>query len=325
MDFRQLKYIMVVANYRNVTKAAESLYISQSALSHYIKNAEDELGVRLFDRSTNPISLTDAGKCYIESAQRILLENERLTKELRDITNHMTGALSLGTSVDRCSYMMPKLLPPFRKMYPGIRVNVVVSDGKRLQDMLRNGEIDMLLLPDLPDDNQQGLVSEVLYTEEIVLAAVPDLIPQKKRVGGHHIVNLKNIGGLPFYLQSQGHINRSFCERLFRRARIKPEIIQEFGSNIACYRMAATGTGVAIIPFMTTQLANSGNPVELFSIGDPPVLWDVHIYYRKNAYLGLPEKQLITLARDIFSQELRSPAHTATLMADKDHHIKVET
>jgi transposase InsO family protein len=82
MDFRQLQYLTAVAEHRNVTKAAESLYISQSALSHYIRKTEEELGVQLFDRSTTPISLTYAGQCYIQSAQRILLENQRLMKEL---------------------------------------------------------------------------------------------------------------------------------------------------------------------------------------------------------------------------------------------------
>lgn len=315
MDFRQLHYLTVVARCRNVTKAADSLYISQSALSHYIRNVEEELGVRLFDRSTNPISLTAAGKVYMDSAQRILMENERLTKELRDITNHMTGTLTLGTSTDRCSYMVPKLLPRFMEMYPGIRVNVEVSGGQRLQDMLREGEIDMMLLPGLPEDNDQGLASEVLYTEELILAAKPGTITQEDRVEGRHIVRPRALNGLPFFLQEQGHKNRSFCDSFFRRNRVRPDIRQEFRSNITCYRMAATGAGVSIIPFMTTQLANPGQPVELFSIGDPPALWEVRIFYRKDAYLGLPEKDLIALARDIFSHELRSPAHRAAVEA----------
>ena len=311
MDFRQLKYLSVVAKYQNVTRAAESLYISQSALSHYIKNAEEELGVKLFDRTTNPITLTDAGRCYMDSAQRILLENERLEKELRDITNHMSGTLSIGTSVDRCSYMMPKLLPAFTELYPGIRVNVVTGGGARLRDMLRKGDIDMLLLPDLPDDDKQDLISEVLYSEEVVLAAAAGYIPKDVRWKGHHILQVKDIAAYPLYLQEQGHVHRSYCDMVFRRARIRPKILQEFSSNITCYRMAAAGSGVTIIPYTTTQLASAGQKVELFSLGEPPLLWDVHLYYRKNAYLGLPEKQMIALARDIFSRELRFPARVA--------------
>ena len=318
MDFRQLHYLTVVARYQNVTKAADSLYISQSALSHYIRNAEDELGVRIFDRSTNPISLTPAGRVYMESAQRILLENERLAKELRDITNHMTGTLTLGTSQDRCSYMLPKLLPGFMKLYPGIKVNVVVSGGTRLMDMLRRGEIDMMLLPALPSDNTQGLESQPLYAEELILAAREGVIPREALINGRHILSPKVLNGLPLFLQEQGHKNRDFTDALFRRNRIKPDILQEFSSNITCYRMAATGAGVTIIPFMTTQLANPGGPVELFSVGDPPALWEVHIFYRKGAYLGLPEKRLIELAREIFSAELRSPAHRASVEAARN-------
>lgn len=309
MDFRQLQYLSEVVKHQSVTKAADSLYISQSALSHYIRKAEEELGVRIFDRSTNPITLTEAGKCYMESAQRILLENERLTKELRDITNHMSGTLSIGTSVDRCSYMMPGLLPSFKEIYPGIKVNVVVGSGNMLRDMLHNGEIDLLLLPDLPDDNKKGLISDVLYTEEMLLVAAKGYIPEEMRVGGHHIIQPRDMATFPFYLQELGHVNRNYCDKLFQKTHIKPEILQEFSSNITCYRMAATGTGVTIIPFMTAKLANAGQEVELFSIGDPPLLWDVHLYYRKDAYLGLPEKKLISLARDIFSREIRSPAH----------------
>lgn len=109
MDFRQLQYITTVAEYRNITKAADALFISQSALSHYIQKAEQELGIVLFDRSTTPISLTLAGQHYVETARRILLENEQLMKVFRDITHHMTGKLRIGTSRDRASYTIPQI------------------------------------------------------------------------------------------------------------------------------------------------------------------------------------------------------------------------
>lgn len=107
MDFRQIQYLTAIAEYQSITKAADALYISQSAMSHYVQKAEAELGVLLFDRSTTPITLTYAGRKYMESARKILLENDRLMKEFRDITHHMTGKLRIGTSRDRASYMMP--------------------------------------------------------------------------------------------------------------------------------------------------------------------------------------------------------------------------
>jgi DNA-binding transcriptional LysR family regulator len=308
MDLRQFQYVSAIAKYRNVTKAADSLYISQSALSHYIRSAEDELGVRLFDRSTSPISLTEAGRCYMESAQRILMENERLMKELRDITNHMSGTLKIGTSRDRCSYMIPKLLPEFYSEFPEIRVNVVTGGGTALKEMLRSGEIDMVLLPALPEDRDPSFVYEKLYTEELLLVARKGTVDKKDCMGGHHIVSPKVLDGKSFFIQEQGHIHRRYCDNLFRKSHIRPEIKQVFSSNISCFRMSATGEGMTIVPFMTTQLAYPGNEVELFSIGDPPSTWDIYIIYRKDYYLGVPEKELINLGKKIFSGELRSPA-----------------
>lgn len=80
MDLRQLQYIKTVAELRNVTRAADALHISQPALSRYIRSVEEELDIQLFDRSTSPLSLTYAGERYLESARRILLENERLKR-----------------------------------------------------------------------------------------------------------------------------------------------------------------------------------------------------------------------------------------------------
>jgi len=302
MEFRQLQYIMAVAKYRNVTKAADSLYISQSALSHYIKNAEDELGVKLFDRSTNPISLTRAGECYMESARRILIENERLTNELRDLTNHMSGKLTIGTSNDRCSYMIPKLLPAFYARYPHININVVIGGGQILSEKLRTGELDVMILPTPYQNHDPAFVYEKMYTEELLFVAKEGVVDEKDRNG--RSIKTKAIEKYPLFIQTQGHINRDFIDRLFRTQRIRPVIKQEFNSNISCFRMAATGEGATIVPFMTTQLAYPGQKVELFSIG---TTWDVSIIFRKDYYLGIPEQELIKIGRDIFSKELISP------------------
>ena len=83
MDFKQLAYIIKVAECRNITKAAKELFISQPSLSQFITKAEEELGVRLFDRSMNPLSLTYAGTKYIEAARKIIMVNENIKKELQ--------------------------------------------------------------------------------------------------------------------------------------------------------------------------------------------------------------------------------------------------
>ena len=311
MDFREFEYVIKVAEHRSVTRAAEDLHISQPALSRYLRGVEEALDVRLFDRSTIPMSLTYAGERYIESARRILMENNRLLKELRDITQHMTGKLKIGTSHDRASYMMPRLLPPFLQKYPGIDVEVYTDSGQKLTQALREGRIDLILLPETAATQARqretlGISAQKIYTEEIVLAARPEKVPQEARLGPM-AVRPEAIGGMDLFLMEQGHAARSFCDSFFKQHGIRPRVKMEFASNIGCYRMAAAGMGVAMIPFLTTQMSDAGGDVELFSLGGQGVTWNVMMFYRVGEALGQPELELLRIARDLFAGEtLRS-------------------
>ena len=303
MEFRKLNYLLTLAECRNMTRAAEKLYISQSALSHYLKNVEEELGTPLFDRSTSPLTLTYAGKCFMESAKKILMENDRLEKELRDITLHMTGKLRVGTSRDRASYMMPHILPIFTEKYPGIEVEVITDSGQALFEALKEGRVDLVILPSAGQTDLQGLESECVYTEELVLAAKAGTIAQEDRIDGKQAIRSEALDGKPFFLLFQAHAMRSFCNRYFRQKKIHPEIRMEFSTNISCLRMAATGMGYAIIPYLTTQLASPGGEVEYFSLGRKPETWDVCLFFRSGAYLGRPEMDFIEITKDCFSHE----------------------
>ncbi len=299
MDSRELKYIQAVAEYKNMTRAAKELFISQSALSHYVKSVEDRLGVPLFDRSTFPLCPTPAGQSYLESARRILLEEDRFEKELRDITSHMNGKLRIGMALDRVSYMLPRLAPRFAKLYPGIELSVSSGSGQSLLEELRKGDTDLVFLSDGMDFAQQGLRSELLYTEEMVLAVRRGILPDD----GARAIRRDALAELPLFLLPQGHGSRAFCDAFFRREHLRPRIRMELPSNISCYRMAATGLGAAIIPYMTTRLTMSDDDTKLFSLGDPPVLWNIRILYRKNAYIGRPESDLIRISKEEFANE----------------------
>ncbi len=304
MDFRQFQYIMAIAEYRNITRAADSLYISQSALSHYLKATEAELGVQLFDRSTSPLSLTYAGRCYIESAKHILHENNRLMKELRDITDHMTGRLSVGISRNRESYTVPRLMPVFSRRYPGITLDFHADSGQRLIEALRDGRVDLILLPAEWESETLGLESKLIYSEELVLTAKKGVFSKKAYDDSGRFIKPEYLKDMPFFTISQAHALRRFTDGWFRKSGIHPPVGMEFTSNISCYRMAATGMGCAIVPYYTTRMTHPGGYVELFSLDDEPQTWDIHMFYRKDQYLGRPERDLIDIAREVFANEM---------------------
>ena len=163
MELRQFTYVDMVAACGSFTKAAAKLFISQPALSNYIGKVEEELGVKLFDRSSTPLTLTYAGEQYLKRARVILGQIYEMDKEIRDIK------IRLGFPSERIIYMLPLLLAPFKGKYPGIDVEVITGPGNKLTEGLRAGETDFVFLPTwMP---QKDIVQEKLCQEELVLVA----------------------------------------------------------------------------------------------------------------------------------------------------------
>jgi len=101
MDFHQLEYVMAIAEEKSFSKAAKKLYISQPSLSQYIMRLEEQIGIKIFDRTTNPLILTFAGEKYLEAAKNILILNNQLKRVLVDIADSKKGRLTIGIPVSR--------------------------------------------------------------------------------------------------------------------------------------------------------------------------------------------------------------------------------
>jgi DNA-binding transcriptional LysR family regulator len=216
----------------------------------------------------------------------------------------MTGRLRLGVSRSRESYTIPRLLPLFAGKYPGITVEIYTESGQKLLEALRSGRIDLLFLPNEWPEEAEGLCSEYIYSEELILAAKKGALPGKARSTSGKCIKPEALKDIPFFTLRPAHALRIFTENWFRSNHIHPPIGMELSSNISCYRMAAAGMGCCIIPYYAAQLAFPGEEVELFSLGETPQTWDVHMFFRKDQYLGRPEHDMIAIARDVFADEM---------------------
>lgn len=303
MDFRQLQYICAVAEHESITKAAQSLFISQPSLSHFIAKTEEELGVKLFDRSSSPISLTFAGERYVKDAKQILKINEQMCKQFRDISQSMIGRLRVGMPHERAAYMLPLIMPKYSKEFPGIEIQLYTAGGQGLYDALNKGQIDFMIWP--YQVLEKGFASSHIYEEELLLIA------RKGQIRAYHLmdgqkntVDLEKLRDERFIVLRKGHVTRTAVDLLFQEKRFTQPVLMETHSNITCLRLAATGFGLAIVPRMTTELAKCKDDYEVFSIGIPPVTWDVIAIYRANSYIGVAEKGFFDISKRIFEAEL---------------------
>ena len=146
MDSNQFEYVIAVAEEKNFSKVAKKLYISQPSLSQYIMRLEKQLGIKLFDRTTNSLTLTFAGEKYLESAKNIQSLENRLRWELNDIADSKKGRLTIGIPFPTERYILPSLLPEFHRQFPGIEMVIKEQSAAGLEELLMEGKVDIAIL-----------------------------------------------------------------------------------------------------------------------------------------------------------------------------------
>ena len=154
MNSRQLQYAVILAEHRNFSKAAQELKISQPAFSKQIIALENELGLKLFERGTTPLSLTLAGEFFIEKAKKLLFEEEKLLKILEDYKAGETGKLTIGVAPFRSLYLMPELVKKIKEKFSKLQLVLEEHGLEELQKGLLEGLYDFAIM-NLPVDESE--------------------------------------------------------------------------------------------------------------------------------------------------------------------------
>lgn len=299
MEIRPFLYVNQIAECGSMTKAAAALFITQPALSNYISKLEEELGVRLFDRSVTPLRLTYAGERYLAYTRRILMQVGDLEREMRDISRNQRGRIRLGFPGERMICMLPVLLPAFQEKYPEIRIETENGSAEQLVRALREGDVDFVFLPMW--EKHRGISHQKIAEEELILVARKGYLPEDALTNPEkRIFNRERLGDFPLLTLHRGHALRSRIDLLMKELGIQPDIFLESHSNMLSCRLAAQGSGVALVPEISLRMLAEDGKTEWYHLGETPVTWDVNILWREDAYLGEAEKDLIAMAEALF-------------------------
>ena len=152
-----------------MTEAAKQLYISQPSLSQTIRQAEEQLGMPIFNRDTAPLSLTYAGQMYVKAAREVMSIDTNLLNEIEEIKKESHGRMRLGFSVQRGMQLLPLVIPEFTQKYPYVRIELHEHGSDVLEQLLIEGVCDLALITTSP--KRRELHYELLENEEIVLMA----------------------------------------------------------------------------------------------------------------------------------------------------------
>ena len=294
MDTKQLQYILKVAECQNITRAAEQLFVSQPALSHFISKAEEELGAKIFNRGTTPLTLTQAGEKYVKTARMILGLQESLKQEIENLKDCRSGEITLGLSDMRATVLLPFVLPEFRRLYPNVAIRTVESSSKDVENNVRNGVVEIGIIPLY--DYGQDLSASVLYDEELLLVSASE-------VPSHHgatrnWVSLGDMTGKDFILLHRPNRIRRAVDAMFIEHGVKPKSIFESCNNMTVYMMAASGLGLAIVPDSVVRIMNPMPIPRVYSIGKGGFHWNIGAIWREDMVLSGAHTQLIRLLKN---------------------------
>lgn len=227
MNIKQAQYIQTIANEGSITAAAKKLYISQPSLSQMVRQVEKELGVTLFDRTSQPLRLTYAGEKYLECAHAMIVANDRLENQLQDIRQENSGHLRLGISVQRGMRILPKAMPLFLSRYPNVSLELKETGSARMEDLLRYGEIDLAFAA--LDSTSARFDYRLIERETTgILVGRTSALTQSFPAGKP--IPLEKAKNELFVSLKQGHSIRLVQDQLFRMLDMSPRILMEVDS-----------------------------------------------------------------------------------------------
>lgn len=247
MTLTELRYIVTVARERHFGRAAKACYVSQPTLSVAIKKLETELGVAIFERGSNEISLSPIGERIVQQAQQTLEAADNIKQLALHGKNQLSGPLRIGAIHTIGPYLYPELIPLLRKAAPEMPLVVEENYTAVLTEKLKRGELDVIIIA-LPYE-EQGIVSQALYEEPFVV-----LLPASHPLTSRKTINSKLLETENVLLLGQGHCFRDHVLEACPACIPKPGLEGDLphtveGSSLETIRhMVVSGLGVTVLP-----------------------------------------------------------------------------
>ncbi|MHC1719948.1 MAG: LysR family transcriptional regulator [Clostridiaceae bacterium] len=291
MTDKQLEYIVAIASEGNITRAASKLYVSQSSLSQILTHVENEIGTKIFTRSS-PLVPTYAGELFINSAKQILEIKQSLFMQFKEIENCNSGRIHIGMSQSRSQLFASFIIPDYLKLYPNVEIIFTEGRQQELNDLLLNGKIDFIFTVD--PQMYEVLNYHILFKEKMFLILSNDSPLCSSHKTGDNI-DLSLLSETPFILMRHGNNLRTLAEHILSDAKLCPNVIIESQSMDVCFQMASNGLGATIVPDTLYYFHKYRENVQAFPMNDE---YDrpIAIAYRKNMYLPFIMTEFIRIS-----------------------------
>ena len=277
MELQALKTFVEVAKFGSFTKAAESLGYAQPTISFQIKQLEDSLGIKLFDRINNKISLTEAGNTMLIYADEICqkikdMEDEAKTPET------VKGTVRIGMADSMCSWFLEDQFLALRKQYPNLSLEITTASTEGILSLLDQNKVDLAYTLDRHVYHKDYIIAGEEQIGTHFVASTKSPIAQKK------YITMEELTKLPCILTEQGMSYRKLLEQQLASYSYQIDPILEIGNTDLIGRLVSRGIGIAFLPdYVTEKKVKQGKLAYLEVEGLNVEIWKQLLYHRQKS------------------------------------------
>jgi LysR family transcriptional regulator, cyn operon transcriptional activator len=298
MELRHLRYFVALAEQLNFTAAAEKVHVTQSTLSHQIRQLEEELGRPLFQRGARKVTMTLTGEAFLERARNALREVDEGIWSVRMAAEEMSGVVRIGTTHTFSMRIVPRCISMFLETYPSVRVEVLEMSGNEIASALAKGDLDIGVT--YKPQSTLGLHFESLYTEEMMLAVGAKHPFSKRRFVRMSELHLQKIVALPRTFST-----RALLEECFRMANATPVVVAEMNAIAPMIELVSFTDIAAIV----SEHATVRPDVRMIPLESPTPTRGPGLLWRTSDSRSHATRALAAIIRSVSAEQARDKRH----------------
>ena len=289
MTFRHLKIFVTVCETGSMTAAASQLFIAQPSISLAISEMEDYYGVKLFDRISRKLYLTENGRRALQYARHIIDLLDEMEQGVRDVD--AMGRLKVGTSITIGTYLLPGYIKKLKQQYPALKVEASIANSGTIEQQILDNDIDVGIIEGVA--HSPFILSESFAGDRLVF-----ICPAGHEFAGKTLEELSEVRNQDFILREKGSAGREIFDGILAARELNVRPVWQSASNQVILQGVKAGLGISILPyFLVRQDIREGELAE-FRIKDLALNRKYSVIYHKNKFLPRSARTLMELCKE---------------------------
>lgn len=288
MNSRHLRIFVRVYEEKNMTMAAEKMFISQPSVSQAIKELEEHYGVRLFERYPKQLFPTPEGELLYRYVKQVFGLLDEIEKEIPALSEK--GIITVGANISVGTVLLRKYIEKFSEEFPEAKVKVTVAGSTKLRAMIYDHTVDLGLMEDLP--REQSLIQESFYKDKIVVVSSPDnKLAEKKNL------KLKDLQDQNFLLRARGVGVRDRFDYIMKLYDMEIEPLWESSNTRSLINATVDGLGIAVLPYLLVKEDIDRGNVKMLDVKENLLNRNLNIVYHKDKIFNRWLKRFAEIVR----------------------------